>query len=230
MNKNLKIMRKELLQNRLDRLKIEYQEALITNDRNEVKRLYGLIHETVKELEEAKADEIIQKAKESGMFKRTDRLVSLTQLLMCEANNILSEIEEEFKAARIMTDKIALMQREYYKAADLYFNEFAKIVKHNNKTNDMFSDLEEFDNLVRVFADLKEMPKPVSLMGGCKQAAGKANGLSQMCQKCPLTYNPETLICQACDKSFKEGFQKGARWLEKKRIDRIMNKKKEEQK
>ncbi|MBV3865805.1 Cas9 inhibitor AcrIIA9 family protein [Phocaeicola coprocola] len=62
-----------------------------------------------------------------------------------------------------------------------------------------------------------------------KQAAGKANGLSQMCQKCPLTYNPETLICQACDKSFKEGFQKGAKWLEKKRIDRIMNKDKEVQ-
>lgn len=43
------------------------------------------------------------------------------------------------------------------------------------------------------------------------------------------TYNPETLICQACDKSFKEGFQKGAKWLEKKRIDRIMNKDKEVQ-
>ena len=64
----------------------------------------------------------------------------------------------------------------------------------------------------------------------CKQAAGKANGLSQMCQKCPLTYNPETLICQACDKSFKEGFQKGAKWLERKRIERIMKKDKEEQK
>lgn len=221
-------MRKELLQNRLDRLKIEYQEALITNDRNEVKRLYGLIHETVKELEEAKADEIIQKAKESGMFKRTDRLVSLTQLLMCEANNILSEIEEEFKAARIMTDKTALMQREYYKAADLYFNEFAKIVKHNNKTNDMFSDLEEFDNLVRVFADLKEMPKPVSLMVGCKQAASKANGLSHMCQKCMMTPNPESIMCRACSKSFREGFQKGAKWLEKKRIERIMKKDKED--
>ena len=91
----------------------------------------------------------------------------------------------------------------------------------------MFTDLEEFDNMIRIFAGLKDMPKPASLMGGCKQAAGKANGLSQMCQKCPLIYNPETLICRACDKSFKEGFQKGAKWLERKRIDRIMNKDKE---
>ena len=83
--------------------------------------------------------------------------------------------------------------------------------------------------MIRIFAGLKDMPKPASLMVGCKQAAGKANGLSKMCQKCPLRYDPETLICRACDKSFKEGFHKGAKWLERKRIDRIMNKDKEVQ-
>lgn len=223
-------MRIELLHQQLDMLKIEYQEALIKKDRQEVKRLYGQIQSLVKEIEIAKGEAIVQKAKDSGMFIRTSRIISLVQLLMCETNNLLSEIEDNFMKAQVMTDSIVYMQREYYKSADLYFKEFAKIVEQNQMGNNMFSDLEEFDNMIRIFADLKEMPKPVSLMNGCKQAAYKANGLSHACQKCPLTHNPETLICQACYKFFREGFQKGAKWLEKKRIDRIMNKKKEEQK
>lgn len=210
-------------------LKIEYQKALLKNDRVEIKRLYDDIHNLVKEIEVAKGEEIIQKAKDSGILEKTSRMICLVQLMMCETNDLLSEIEDNFKESRIMTDGIVYMQKEYYKAADLYFKEFAKIVDFNKKGDDMFSDLEGFDNMIRIFADLKDMPKPASLMGGCKAAAGKANGLSQMCQKCALTYNPETLICQACDKSFKKGFQKGAKWLEKKRIDRIMNKDKEVQ-
>lgn len=222
-------MKTELLQRQLDMLKIEYQKALSQNDRTEIKRLYDDIHNLVKEIDVAKGEEIIQKAKDSGILEKTSRMICLVQLMMCETNDLLSEIEDNFKESRIMTDSIVYMQKEYYKAADLYFKEFAKIVDFNKKGDDMFSDLEGFDNMIRIFAGLKDMPKPASLMGGCKQAAGKANGLSQMCTKCPLKYNPETLICQACDKSFKEGFQKGAKWLEKKRIDRIMNKDKEVQ-
>lgn len=222
-------MKTELLQRQLDMLKIEYQKALSQNDRTEIKRLYDDIHNLVKEIEVAKGEEIIQKAKDSGILEKTSRMICLVQLLMCETNDLLSEIEDNFKESRIMTDSIVYMQKEYYKAADLYFKEFAKIVDFNKKGDDMFSDLEGFDNMIRIFAGLKDMPKPASLMGGCKQAAWLANGRSQMCTKCPLKYNPETLICQACDKSFKEGFQKGAKWLEKKRIDRIMNKDKEVQ-
>lgn len=210
-------------------LRIEYQKALSKNDKSEIKRLYDEIHNLVKEMEVARGEEIIQKAKDSGILEKTSRMICLVQLMMCETNNLLSEIEDNFKDSRIMTDSIVLMQKEYYKAADLYFKEFAKIVEKENTGKYLFTDLEEFDNMIRIFAGLKDMPKPASLMVGCKQAAGKANGLSQMCKKCPLKYNPETLICQACDKSFKEGFQKGAKWLEKKRIDRIMNKDKEVQ-
>ena len=221
-------MRVEMLQHRLDMLKIDYQKAIITNDTIERKRLYDEIHNTVREIEIAKGEEIVQKAKDAGVFTRTSRIISLVQLLMCETNDLLSEIEDNFTKAQVMTDNIVLMQKEYNKSADLYFKEFAKIVEANQTGSDMFSDLEKFDNMIRIYADLKDMPKPKSLIRGCKAAAGKANGLSQMCQKCPLTYNPETLICQACDKSFKEGFEKGAKWLEKKRIERIMNKSKKE--
>lgn len=210
-------------------LRIEYQKALSKNDKSEIKRLYDDIHNIVKGMEVARGEEIIQKAKDSGILEKTSHMICLVQLMMCETNNLLSEIKDNFKDSQIMTDSIVLMQKEYYKAADLYFKEFAKIVEKENTGKYLFTDLEEFDNMIRIFAGLKDMPKPASLMGGCKQAAGKANGLSQMCQKCPLTYNPETLICRACDKSFKEGFHKGAKWLERKRIDRIMNKDKEVQ-
>lgn len=221
-------MRKEMLERKLDMLRIEYVKVLTKKDASEISRVQQEIQNTVKEIEIAKGDEIIQKAKESGMFSRTSRIISLVHLMMCEVNDLLSETEDNFIKAQVMPDSTYFMQREYYKAADLYFKEFAKIVEFNNKTNDMFSDLEGFDNMIRIFAELKDMPKPKSLMGGCKQAASKANGLSKMCGKCPLTFNAETLICKACSKSFREGFQKGAKWLEKKRIERIMKKDKED--
>lgn len=221
-------MRKEMLQQRLDMLRIEYQQALVKKDKQEVKRIYGLIQSTVNELEEVRGDELIEKAKKSGMFDRTGRLMDLVQLMMCVTNNLLSEIEDNFRKAEIMQDSIVYMQREYYKSADLYFNEFAKVVKKHNKTNDMFSDMEAFEDMVRIFARVKDMPKPVSLMGGCKKAASKANGLSHMCQKCMMTPNPESIMCIACSKSFREGFSKGAKWLERKRIERIMKKDKED--
>ena len=220
-------MQKELLLRKLDILKNSYKEVRKKGNSPEAKAIHVEIEQLVKDIEEAETEELIQKAKEAGILPRLERIISMIQLLSCEANDLLSEAEDSFKKAGLMTDKIVYMQREYYKAANVYFKEFSGIIKKTNTGDDMFSDLENFDNMIRIWADLKERPKPKSLMGGCKVAAGKANGLSQMCQKCALTYNPETLICQACDKSFKEGFQKGAKWLEKKRIDRIMNKDKE---
>ena len=221
-------MKREMLQRNLDMLRAEYVQALAKKDASEIFRVQQEIQNTVNEIEIARGEEIVQKAKESGILSRTSQIISLVHLLMCETNDLLSEIEDNFAKAQIRKDSVVYMQREYYKAADLYFREFAKIVKHNNKGNDMFKDLEGFDNMVRVFAQLKDMPKPVSLMGGCKKAASKADGLSHMCQKCMMTPNPESIMCRACGKSFREGFQKGAKWLEKKRIERIMKKDKED--
>ena len=159
-------MKTELLQRQLDMLRIEYQKALSKNDKAEIKRLYDDIHNLVKEMEVARGEEIIQKAKDSGILEKTSRMICLVQLMMCETNNLLSEIEDNFKDSQIMTDSIVLMQKEYYKAADLYFKEFAKIVEKENTGKYLFTDLEEFENMIRIFAGLKDMPKPASLMGG----------------------------------------------------------------
>ena len=99
-------------------LRIEYQKALLKNDKSEIKRLYDEIHNLVKEMEVARGEEIIQKAKDSGILEKTSRMICLVQLMMCETNNLLSEIEDNFKDSRIMTDRIVIMQKEYYKAAD----------------------------------------------------------------------------------------------------------------
>lgn len=220
-------MRTEVLQRQYDMLSNEHSKALMEHDVKTAKSTLNKLDNLRYEIKKAKGEELIEEARKSGMFDRCSRILSAVHLLMCQANNMLSEVEDLFAEHKILLDDIVVAQKRYYSCADSYFAEFAKIVNSEGVGNLMFSDLNEFDNMFRIWAGLKDMPKPVSLMGGCKQAAGKANGLSQMCQKCPLTYNPETLICQACDKSFKEGFQKGAKWLERKRIDRIMNKDKE---
>lgn len=80
-------------------LKIEYQKALSKDDRVEIKRLYDDIHNLVKEIEVAKGEEIIQKAKDSGILEKTSRMICLVQLLMCETNDLLSEIEDNFNVS-----------------------------------------------------------------------------------------------------------------------------------
>lgn len=70
-------MRMELLYQQLDALKMEYQKALSQNDRAEIKRLYDDIHNLVKEIEVAKGEEIIQKAKDSGILEKTSRMICL---------------------------------------------------------------------------------------------------------------------------------------------------------
>lgn len=197
-----------MLLRKLDILKKSYKEVRKKGNSPEAKAIHVEIEQLVKDIEEAETEELIQKAKEAGILPRLERIISMIQLLSCEANDLLSEAEDNFKKAGLMTDKIVYMQREYYKAANVYFKEFAEIIKKTNTGNDMFSDLENFDNMIRIWADLKERPKPKSLMGGCKAAAGKANGLSQMCQKCSLTYNPETLTVGLVISLLKKGFRR----------------------
>lgn len=221
-------MRKEMLQRKYDMLKAEHTQALMGYDIKKAKSILNEMDEVRREIKKAESEEIIEAARKAGMFDRCSRILSAVHLLMCQANDMLGEVEDLFSKHGILLDDIVIAQKRYYNCADSYFAEFGKIVDGEGLGNKMFSDLSEFDNMFRVWAGLKEMPKPVSLMGGCKQAASKANGLSKMCDKCPLTFNAETLICKACSKSFREGFSKGAKWLEKKRIERIMKKDKED--
>ena len=135
-------MQKELLLRKLDMLKNSYKEVRKKGNSPEAKAIHVEIEQLVKDIEEAETEELIQKAKEAGILPRLERIISMIQLLSCEANDLLSEAEDSFKRAGLMTDKIVYMQREYYKAANVYFKEFSGIIKKTNTGDDMFSDLE----------------------------------------------------------------------------------------
>lgn len=220
----------EVLERQISMLKYQHTQALTERNMPEARRILSEIDKIQKELKIEEGHEILEKAKASGMFEKASQIISAVQILLCQANNMIGEVEDMFAEYRVVLDSVVVAQKQYYKAADKYFAEFGKIVDHNNKGNDMFADIQDFDNMFRVWAGLKEMGKPKSLMDGCKRASEKANGLSHMCQKCMMTPNPESIMCIACSKSFREGFEKGARWLESKRIERITKKYKEENK
>lgn len=223
-------MKSEILQRQLDMLKSQHTQALMNRNMPEARRILAEIDKVQSEIRIEEGREILEKAKASGMFERASQMISAVQILLCEANNMIGEVEDMFAQHRVVLDDIVTAQRQYYKAADKYFAEFGKIVSDNKMGSVMFQDLDDFDNVFRVWSGLKQMGKPKSLMDGCKKAAKQANGRSKMCDRCPLTYNPETLMCMACNKSFCEGFEKGARWLENKRIEGITKKDKEEKK
>lgn len=223
-------MKSEILQRQLDMLKIQHTQALMARNMKEARRILSEIDKVQSEIRIEEGREILEKAKASGMFERASQMISAVQILLCQANNMIGEVEDMFAEHRVVLDDIVSAQRQYYKAADKYFAEFGKIVDENKLGSVMFQDLDDFDNVFRVWAGLKQMGKPKSLMDGCKNASRQANGRSKMCDKCSMLKNTESLICMTCNKSFMEGFEKGARWLDSKRIERITKNDKEDKK
>ena len=217
-------MQIEILQRQFDMLKSQHTQALMERNMPEARRILEEMDRVRNAIRIEEGNQIIEKARESGVLERASRILSAVQILLCQANNMIGEVEDMFAENNVILDDIVIEQKKYYKAADKYFATFGKIVDENNKGNDMFDDIQAFDIMFREYAGMK---KPRSLMSGCKKAAGKANGLSQMCQKCMITPNPDCIVCRACNKSFLEGFKKGAKWLEAKRIERILNRGKE---
>lgn len=223
-------MKSEILQRQLDMLKSQHTQALMTRNMKEARRILAEIDKLQSEIRIEEGREILEKAKASGMFERASQMISAVQILLCQANNMIGEVEDMFAEHRVVLDDIVTAQRQYYKAADKYFAEFGKIVDENKLGSVMFQDLDDFDNVFRVWAGLKQMGKPKSLMDGCKKAGEYSLAKSRMCKRCSLAYSPNTLICNACANSFCKGFEKGARWLESKRIERITKKDKEDRK
>lgn len=228
-------MRTEILKQQIEELRAKRSLAIAKGKFKDITELSKQIVELETELAIEVGQENLEKAKQSGMFERASRFISLIQLVLCEANNLMGEVEDMFAENKIVIDEIVVKQREYYKSADKYFKAFDRIVKSNTTEENrldyrMFEDLQQMDDMIKIWASLKEQPKPQSLMPGCTKAAKQANGRSQMCTKCGMRYNPETIMCKACNRSFVEGFEKGARWLENKRVERIMNKNNEQAK
>ena len=90
-------MQKEMLLRKLDILKKSYKEVRKKGNSPEAKAIHVEIEQLVKDIEEAETEELIQKAKEAGILPRLERIISMIQLLSCEANDLLSEAEDNLR-------------------------------------------------------------------------------------------------------------------------------------
>lgn len=214
-------MKTEILSTQLDMLKKQHTEALAANNMKEAVRVMKEIDKVRMQLKIAKDEEILQAAIDSGMFNEASRRLSLAQILISQANNIIQEVQDIFTEHKIKSDPIMDAAKDYMKAADKYFKEFSHLVDDNDRKMAMFKDLDRFHEIIMEFGGFEKVK---SLMGGCKKAGQASLAKVRMCKGCKLAYNPDTLICKQCANSFCKGFEKGARWLENKRVERITNK------
>lgn len=208
-------MRSEIILTQIDMLKKEHSQALYERNYQKARQIMNKIEYNTIEYNKIKGEELIQRAIDNGTMARFNLLVSAAQILNSVTNNLISEASELLTDNGLLTDGIADENRLYIKAADRYFKEFGKLVKDKGKEMDMFKDIDRFENWFRMWAKLKERPKEQRLRG-CLKAAHKADGLSTMCKKCRIQPDQDSIMCRACSRSFVEGFQKGAKWLDNK--------------
>lgn len=207
-------MRIEILIKELDMLKRERTQAFRANNQQRAYQLSKAIEKKEIELKIAKGEENLQRAIENGTVERFNRLIAASQVLNSVTHSLIQEATEILKDNGLFTEGIVKECRTYTHAADRYFNEFKKLVDGDENAKTMFQEIDYFENWFRMWEKLKERPKEQRLRG-CKKAAHKADGL-RTCKKCNMVPNIDSIICRACGKSFVEGFQKGAKWLDNK--------------
>ncbi len=208
-------MRSQIIYTQIDMLKKEHSQALTEKNFQKARQIMKKIEHLTIEYNKARGEELIQAAIDNGAMARFNLLISAAQILNSVTNSLITEASDLLTDNGLLTDGIADENRLYIKAADRYFKEFGKLVQTDEKAMDMFKDIEWFEDWFRMWAKLKERPKEQRLRG-CKKAAHKADGLSTMCKKCRIQPDPDSIMCRACSRSFVEGFQKGAKWLDNK--------------
>lgn len=208
-------MMSQIIYTQIDILKKEHSQALMGKSFQKARQIMKKIEHLTIEYNKTRGEELIQAAIDNGAMDRFNRLVSAAQILNSVTNSLITEASDLLTDNGLLTDGIADENRLYVKAADRYFKEFGKLVRTDEKAMDMFKDIEWFEDWFRMWAKLKERPKEQRLRG-CKKAAHKADGLSTMCKKCRIQPDPDSIMCRACSRSFVEGFQKGAKWLDNK--------------
>lgn len=102
---------------------------------------------------------LIERAKANGSMARLNILISAAQILNCEANNIIEEASDIMIKNGLMLGRIKQLHNQFVKAADMYFKDFATMVKTEQDKLDMFEDLDSFDKVFRRWAKLDNEPQ-----------------------------------------------------------------------
>jgi hypothetical protein len=101
---------------------------------------------------------LIERAIADGSIDRLNRLLSAAHILMCVANEFFEESSDLMKIKGLMLGDIKKKYTNYQYYADIYFKEFASMVDGNKM--DMFTDMEQLDELCRKFCNVPKDWKP----------------------------------------------------------------------
>lgn len=103
---------------------------------------------------------LIEAAEKDGSMARLNQLLSASQILLCEANNLVEEASDLMKERGLMLGAIKQLHARFVRSADDYFKEFSSMVIEEQSKMDMFNDMDSFDTYFRKWAKIPKGWKP----------------------------------------------------------------------
>ncbi len=104
--------------------------------------------------------ELIEIAQNDGSMDRLNALLSASQILLCEANNLIEEASDLMIERGLMLGMLKKRHNDFTRSADIYFKEFGEMITTNDSKMNMFGDLEDFDSRFRIWAKIYKDWKP----------------------------------------------------------------------
>lgn len=104
---------------------------------------------------------LIEAAEKDGSMARLNQLLSASQILLCEANNLVEEASDLMKERGLMLGAIKQLHARFVRSADAYFKEFSSMVINEQSKMDMFNDMDSFDTYFRKWAKIPKGWEPL---------------------------------------------------------------------
>lgn len=103
---------------------------------------------------------LIEAAEKDGFMARLNQLLSASQILLCEANNLVEEASDLMKERGLMLGAIKQLHTRFVQSADAYFKVFSSLIIEEQSKMDMFNDMDSFDTYFRKWAKIPKEWEP----------------------------------------------------------------------
>lgn len=103
---------------------------------------------------------LIEAAEKDGSMARLNQLLSASQILLCEANNLVEEASDLMRERGLMLGTIKQLHTRFVQSADAYFKDFSSLVIEGQSKMDMFNDMDSFDAYFRKWAKIPKGWEP----------------------------------------------------------------------
>ena len=103
---------------------------------------------------------LIEAAEKDGSMARLNQLLSASQILLCEANNLVEEASDLMRERGLMLGAIKQLHTRFVRSADAYVKEFSSMVINEQSKMDMFNDMDSFDTYFRKWAKIPKAWEP----------------------------------------------------------------------